>query len=745
MKKLEKSIELGGRKLTLSTGHVALQADGAVIATYGETVVLATVVASDIIEDKGYFPLTVEYMEKLYAGGRIKGSRWVKREGRPTDDEILTARLIDRSIRPLFPKDYKKDVQVIITVLSVDLENTPDVVASYAVSAALAISEIPWDGPVGLIKVGLIEKKLITNPIDAELKKSEMELLVASTQEAIIMIESASKEVAEKEIIKGISHAQSEAKKVNNLLSDFAKKVGVKKVKVEKPKRSLALEKKVKELTKGNISDLIKNMATKDEGYASYNANKDAVARSFEGEEVKEALYFFEELFKENVRKMILSGKRPDGRKHDDIRELSAEIGFLPRTHGSAIFQRGQTQALTITTLGAPSLEQSIETAVGEETKRYIHHYTMPPYSTGETGRIGYPSRREIGHGALAERALLPVIPDEGKFPYTILVVSEILSSNGSTSMASTCASSLSLMDAGVPLRAPVAGIAMGAVIESEKKFSVLTDIVGIEDNSGDMDFKIAGTKEGITALQLDVKTVNLTLSILESAFEKAAVARGKILKVMEAAIASPKPSVSKYAPKIKVINIPKDKIGELIGPGGKTIRGIIAETGAQVDVEEDGSVFISAITEGGLKSAIEKVEALVKEVMPDEIYDGVVKRIEPYGAFVEVLPGKEGLVHVSDMSLEYVEDPKRLVNLGSKVKVRVKEIDSMGRINLSMILDREKEREKRNSTRGRDFQRDTQRGFNPRGRDRNRNMHSERRSGPHFPTSRLLDKKDFS
>jgi len=705
MKKLEKSIELGGRKLTLSTGHVALQADGAVIATYGETVVLATVVASDIIEDKGYFPLTVEYMEKLYAGGRIKGSRWVKREGRPTDDEILTARLIDRSIRPLFPKDYKKDVQVIITVLSVDLENTPDVVASYAVSAALSISEIPWDGPVGLIKVGLIEKKLITNPIDAELKKSEMELLVASTQEAIIMIESASKEVAEKEIIKGISHAQSEAKKVNNLLSDFAKKVGVKKVKVEKPKRSLALEKKVKELTKGNISDLIK----------------------------------------ENVRKMILSGKRPDGRKHDDIRELSAEIGFLPRTHGSAIFQRGQTQALTITTLGAPSLEQSIETAVGEETKRYIHHYTMPPYSTGETGRIGYPSRREIGHGALAERALLPVIPDEGKFPYTILVVSEILSSNGSTSMASTCASSLSLMDAGVPLRAPVAGIAMGAVIESEKKFSVLTDIVGIEDNSGDMDFKIAGTKEGITALQLDVKTVNLTLSILESAFEKAAVARGKILKVMEAAIASPKPSVSKYAPKIKVINIPKDKIGELIGPGGKTIRGIIAETGAQVDVEEDGSVFISAITEGGLKSAIEKVEALVKEVMPDEIYDGVVKRIEPYGAFVEVLPGKEGLVHVSDMSLEYVEDPKRLVNLGSKVKVRVKEIDSMGRINLSMILDREKEREKRNSTRGRDFQRDTQRGFNPRGRDRNRNMHSERRSGPHFPTSRLLDKKDFS
>lgn len=744
MKKIEKSIELGGRTLTLSTGHVAAQASGAVIASYGETVVLATVVSAPIIEDKGYFPLTVEYMEKLYAGGKIKGSRWVKREGRPTDDEILTARLIDRTIRPLFPKDYKKEVQVIITVLSVDLQNTPDVVAGCCVSAALSISPIPWNGPVGMIKIGYLDSKLITNPTEAELKKSEMELIVSSTNEAVIMIEESSYEVSEKVIVSGITQAQNESKKVNKLISDFVKAAGVSKEKVDKPKKNLALEKKVKELTKGKITDLIKNMATKKEGYESYNAVRSAVADNFEGGEVKESIAFFEELFASGVREIILAGKRPDGRKLDEIRELSADIGVLPRTHGSAIFKRGETQALTITTLGAPSLEQFIETAVGEETKRYIHHYAMPPYSTGEVGRIGYPSRREIGHGALAERALLPVIPSKEEFPYTILVVSEILSSNGSTSMAATCGSSLSLMDAGVPIKSPVAGIAMGLIVESEKKFSVLTDIAGIEDVSGDMDFKIAGTKDGITALQLDVKTLNLSLPILKAAFAKAQDARSEILKVMNLRITKPKVTVSKYAPKIKVISIPQDKIGELIGPGGKTIRGIIAETGATVDVEEDGSVFISAMEGANLNAAVEKVEALVKEVMPDEIYEGEVKRIEQYGAFVEILPGKSGLVHVSDMSVDYVEDPKRLVALGDKIKVRVKELDDMGRINLSMILEKEKEREKRNARReGSDrFPRDRQRQFGQRDRGGTR---YERRSGPHFPTSRLLDKKDFS
>ncbi len=753
MKKVEKSIEIGGRKLTLSTGHVAAQADGAVIASYGETVVLATVVASSLKEDRGYFPLTVEYMEKLYAGGRIKGSRWVKREGRPSDDEILTARLIDRSIRPLFPKEYKnKDVQVIVTVLSVDLENTPDVIAGQAVSAALSISPIPWSGPIGMVKVGMLDKKLVTSPVKKQLEESEMELVVTCTKDAIVMVESSGKEVSEKDVVRGIAHAQKDAKKVIRLINDFAKAVVVKKESLEKPKKNISLEKKVKELTKGKVVELIKSMATKKEGYDDYYDVRDAVADSFEDEERKVAVSLYDELVRGEVRKMILSGKRPDGRKPDEVRELSAQVEILPRTHGSAIFNRGQTQVLTITTLGASSLEQLIESAVGEETKRYIHHYAMPPYSTGDTGRVGFPSRREIGHGALAERALLPVIPTEEQFPYTIRVVSETLSSNGSTSMAATCGSSLSLMDAGVPIKAPVSGIAMGLVIESDKKFTVLTDIVGLEDGSGDMDLKVAGTKNGITALQLDVKTLELTLPVLEEAFEQAKIARDKVLKAISVAIAKSRTNVSKHAPKIKVVKIPQDKIGEVIGPGGRTIKGIIAETGAQVDVEDDGSVSVSGMTEEELNTAVERIEAIVKEVEPEEIYEGEVKRVEPYGVFVEVLPGKEGLVHISDMSTEYVEDPKKLVNLGDKVKVRVKEVDERGRINLSMVLDKEKEREKRHLPRqqsdrfrqhGGRFQGNSRKSFNRMGRARP----DQRRkpSGPHFPTSRLLDKKDFS
>ncbi len=747
MKKIEKSIDLGGRKLILSTGHVAQKADGAVIATYGETVVLATVVAANIKEDRGYFPLGVEYMEKLYAGGKIKGSRWVKREGRPSDDEIITARLIDRSIRPLFPKDYMKDVQVIVTVLSVDLENTPDMVAGAAVSAALSISSIPWNGPVGMIKVGKLENKYVTNPQKSQLDKSDMELVVSSTKDSVVMIEAASNEVSEEDIVKGIAHAQSEAKKEIMLINDFAKVVGSKKQKIEKPKKNTTLEKKVKELAKEKIPGLIKDLATKNEGYDNYLNVRDAIAETFTDEEKKEAVSYFEELLKGEMRKMILSRKRPDGRKPDEIRELSAEVGVLPRTHGSAIFSRGQTQVLSIATLGASSLEQFIESAQGKETKRYFHHYTMPPYSIGETGRVGFPSRREIGHGALAEKALLPVIPSADEFPYTTRVVSETLSSNGSTSMAATCGSSLSLMDAGMPIKTTVAGIAMGLVIESEKKFTVLTDISGFEDGYGDMDFKVAGTQEGITALQLDVKTLNLTFPILKSALEEAKKARVEILKVMFKAIDKPRAKVSPHAPKIKVVKIPQEKIGEVIGPGGRVIRGIIEETGAQVDVDDDGSVNISAETEEELNAAVEKVEALVKEVEADEIYEGEVKRIQPYGAFVEILPGKDGLVHVSDMSSEYVNDPNEIVKIGDKVNVRVKEIDDMGRINLSMLLDK-KDEEKKNLRRksGERFDRNQGRQSSDRGR---RPMgyggRDRKSSGPHFPASRLLNKKDFS
>lgn len=729
MKKIEKSIDLGGRKLTITGGHVAGQATSAVMASYGETVVLVTVVASELREDIGYFPLHVEYRERLYAGGRIKGSRWVKREGRPSDDEILTARLVDRSVRPLFPKEYKKEVQIIITVLSLDGENSPDVVSAVATSAALTASSIPWQGPVGTVKVGMKDSKFIVNPPDSENQEPEMELVVSSTDENIVMIEAASQEVPEDKILEGISLAQKEIKKITKFVSGFAKEAGSQKEGLEKAKKDPSLERKVKQLTKDTLSKVVKNQI-------DYHEAKSALMDSLKEDGAK-GIKIFDELIRSEMREKTLSGKRPDGRKLDEVRELSAQVGILPRTHGSAIFQRGQTQALTVTTVGSSALEQLIESALGEETKRYIHHYSMPPYSLGETGRLGWPARREVGHGALAEKALLPVIPSEEEFPYTILLVSEILSSNGSTSMAAVCGSTLSLMDAGVPIKAPVVGIAMGLVIESEKKFVVLSDITGFEDGNGDMDFKVAGTEKGITALQLDVKTLQLTASILKEALEQAKKGRAEILKVILSAIDKPRSQVSVYAPKIKVIKIDQEKIGEVIGPGGRTIKEIIANTGAQVDVEDDGSVSISGPTEEEVAAAVERVEALTKEVKPGEIYEGEVKRIQPFGAFVEILPGKDGMVHISDMSQDFVKDPSELVSIGDKIKVRVKEIDNLGRINLSMLLDGDKERDKRGRRSDRRERRPDRRG----------RRSFDRRSGPHFPASRLLekDKKSFS
>jgi len=745
MKKHKVTIDLGGKKLDLTTGHVAAQASGAVIASYGETVVMATVVASPLKEDPGYFPLYVEYMERLYAGGRIKGSRWVKREGRPTDDQILVARLIDRSIRPLFPKDYKKNVQVIITVLSVDLENSPEVVACHAVSAAIAISEIPWKGPIGVVRVGHDGKSFITNPLVKEMDDSDLDLFVTATKDSIVMIESGSNQVPEDVILGGISHATKEAKKIISVIEKLSKKVGKDKEPVKKVSIDKSLQKKAKELSEKSINDLIKSLAKRRIGYSDYYEVKEVFIDSFEAEEKAVVGDLFDEFFKLKFRKTILAGKRPDGRKFDEIRNLSAEIEILPRTHGSAIFNRGETQVLSVATLGAASLEQLIETAEGEETKKYIHHYSMPPYSLGETGRVGYPSRREIGHGALAERALLPVIPSGEEFPYTIRVVSEILSSNGSTSMASTCGSTLSLMDAGVPIKSPVAGIAMGLIIEDEKKYKILTDIIGIEDGNGDMDFKVAGTDKGLTALQLDVKTLNLNIDILKEVLNKAKKARLEILKVMNKVISEPKISVSIHAPKIKVLKIPQEKIGEIIGPGGKTIRGIIAETQAQVDVEDDGSVNITAESKENLNKAVEKIELLTKELVAGEICEGEVKRMEQYGVFVEVLPGKEGLVHISDMAEDYVKDPSELVKMGDKVKVRVKGIDDFGRINLSMLLKGDKKKKKHNDSRDYKPFDKRKRRENFKGGEKQRRP--ARSSGPHFPASRLLnqEKKKFS
>lgn len=731
-------IEVGGKTLTLEHGRFAEQANSAILARYGDTMVLVTVVASPLKQDLGYFPLFVEYIERLYAGGKIKGSRWVKREGRPSDEDILSARLIDRSIRPLFPKDYKKEVQVIATILSVDGENDPAVLSMVAVSAALTTSDIPWQGPVGSLRVGAKNGTFFANPADSELDFSELDLVLTADKDAIFMIEAGALEVPEERILGALEFGQKEAQKIIKGINELSKKVGLTKEKVQKADDA-------------EIVSLINKKFGKqiDEFGAESGELIEAIKAEVAEDRTSLVAGAFEKVLRQRVREKILAGKRLDGRKNNEIREISGEVGVLPRTHGSAVFQRGQTQALTATTLGSPSLEQLIESAEGEETKRYMHHYSMPPFSVGETGRVGYPSRREIGHGALAERALLPVIPSEEKFPYTIRVVSEVMSSNGSTSMASTCGSTMSLMDAGVPITAPVSGIAMGAVIE-DKKIAVLSDISGMEDAYGDMDLKVAGTEKGVTVIQLDVKTPDLTLTVLEEAFAQAKKGRLFILGKMLEVISEPRPKISEYAPKITVVHVPVEKIGEVIGPGGRVIRKIMTETATTVDVEDDGSVTISGVTEEGVEAARSWVEGLVKEVVPGEIYEGEVKRIQPFGAFVEVLPGKEGLVHVSDMSEEFVKDPGDLVKIGDKVKVRVKEVN-LGRINLSMLLEGDKERrprseggrEQRGGYRGGFARGEDRRGREERGRREYRGRASsprERRGkAPHFPASRYM------
>lgn len=704
MKIISKSIDLNGKTLTLEVGRFASLANAAVLARYGDTMVLATVVAGPERPDLGYFPLTVEYIERLYAGGRIKGSRWVKREGRPSDEAILTARLVDRSIRPLFPKEFVNEIQVMITVLSVDMENDPDVLSIIATSAALSISDIPWNGPVAGVRVGFIQPKttgeenqlinkltLILNPISSEMVYSDLDLVISASSEAILMVEAGAKEVPEETVLQALDFGYNEIKKIIKVISDLVSEVGKKKMPVAGREINADLLVKIEKSAREKFEFLLDLASQGKVSENSLDEIKRDVVEEFKTAEVNktQVMEICEKVFKKITRKNIIEkGKRPDGRKADQIRPIEIQVGVLPRTHGSAMFKRGETQALTVVTLGAPSLRQYLEFATGEETKRYIHHYSMPPYSLGETGRVGFPSRREVGHGALAERALMPVIPDEDKFPYTIRVVSEIMTSNGSTSMASVCGSTLSLMDAGVPLKELVAGIAMGLIIgKSEKDYVILSDIIGFEDFFGDMDFKVAGTKNGITALQLDVKIAGLTLDIFKKAFQQAKIGRMFILDKMLAVLPEPRPQLSKYAPRVSILHIPVDAIGTLIGPGGKMIKKIIAETGATIDVEEDGSVNVTAVEPEAMKKAINWIESLTKEVKPGEIYEGIVKRIQPFGAFVEILPGKEGLVHVSQMASGFISDPEQVVKLGQKVKVRVVEIDNLGRLNLSMLF----------------------------------------------------------
>jgi polyribonucleotide nucleotidyltransferase len=690
---VKKSIEVGGRALSLEVGRFAEQASAAVLARYGDTMVLATVTASARETTLDYFPLSVEYVERLYAGGRIKGSRWVKREGRPSDDAVLAGRVIDRSIRPLFPKSYKHDVQVIITVLSVDGENDPDVMGLVATSAAIAISPIPWNGPVSGVRMGYVhadgdEGTLIVNPRISEQAMSDFDFVVASNKDRVMMLEGGFCETPEETVKEAVIMAKDANKKIIGMIEDLVKEVGKTKVNAPVATEAEELKAKIVKDYKKEMESAFAKKAEKefggDEVIALAKTIAEVYGKDYTQKAIEEAL---DTLFKKQVRDNILTReKRFDGRKIDEIRPLSADVGILPRTHGSAVFARGQTQVLTVATLGTPSLEQLIESPTGEEAKRYIHHYSMPPYSVGETGRVGTPSRREVGHGALAERALLSVIPSEEEFPYTIRLVSEVMSSNGSTSMASTCGSTLALMDAGVPIKEPVAGISIGLMCD-KKKFILLTDIMGIEDFAGDMDFKVAGTKNGITAIQLDMKIDGLTDEIIEGTFERAKAARMKILEKMLSVIAAPRKSLSQYAPKVQVVKIPVEKIGEVIGPGGKMIRNIIATTGATVDVEDDGSVMISGVDQVAVQKAVDWVTGLTREVVVDEEFEGEVKRILPFGAFVEILPGKEGMVHVSQMSTGYVNKPEEVVKIGQKVHVRVMEVDDMHRINLSMLF----------------------------------------------------------
>lgn len=730
-KVIKKELELAGKKLSLETGELATKANGSVLATYGETVVLATVVSQKASQDVDYFPLSVEYEEKLYAGGKISTSRFIKRETRPTETAVLTSRLIDRSIRPLFPKDYQAEVQVIITVLSIDAENNPDVLSLVATSAALTISDIPWNGPLAGIRIGKDDGKLIINPTNEQVETSNFELVVSSSKNEIVMIEAEGKEVDEKTVSEGFVLALKEGKQIITLIEELQKEAGKPKQKYESQKLDPAKEKKIKDYIENNIKGEFKGKAIHDEGWFQDTVKllDEEFSKDDENISSKVVANILEDEVAQFLRDEILINKtRPDGRKPDDIREITTKVEVLPRTHGSALFQRGETQALSIVTLGSPALEQLIEGMEGEETKRYMHHYNFPPFSVGEARRRGAPGRREIGHGALAEKAVRPVIPPSEVFPYTIRVVSEILSSAGSTSQAAVSGSTLALMDAGVPIKEPVAGISIGLITDKKdkSKYVTIVDIAYQEDAQGDMDFKVAGTKNGITAIQMDIKLDGVPISILEEALEKAKRARLQILEKILNTIPKSRDMVSKHAPVVILIKIDPSKIGEVIGSGGRIINKIIAETGAAIDITDDGTVTISSKNREACKKAADWVEGIVKEFQPGEEYVGKVRRILNFGAMIEIMPGKEGLVHISQLAPYRVEKVEDVVKLGQEVKVRVSEIDDQGRVNLSMLFgeDIDKKRENSRESQGRSFDRgrggDQDRGRFPRGGKRN-------------------------
>jgi len=677
---------IGGRVLTMETGKLAGQADGAVLVRYGDTVVLVTACATEQPrEGIDFFPLTIDYEERLYAAGKIPGS-FFRREGRPTTEAVLAARLTDRPLRPLFPKGFRNDVQIVVTVLSADQENSPDVLGTIGASTAVCISSIPFGGPVSAVHVGYVEGEYVVMPTFSQLKDSEIDLTVSSTGEAVMMVEAGATGVSEELILGAIRAGHEANQEIVALQNEIIRDVGKEKTPVTKPELGEAVRNEVAKFLEGKLEEIVAAVNREERDRSLGERREELLERLGETYAAEQILAAFDERVKLQIRGSILEkGVRPDGRGLKEIRPISAEVGILPRTHGSGLFTRGQTQALTIATLGSASEEQRLDTLSPEDTKRFLHHYNFPPFSVGEVRRMGSPSRRDIGHGALAERAIEPVIPAEDEFPYTIRLVTEVLSSNGSTSMASVCGSTLALMDAGVPIKGPVAGIAMGLIKGDDGNYKILTDIAGLEDAMGDMDFKVAGTAGGITALQMDIKVKGITPEIMGEALEQAREARLEILGKMHETIAESRQELSRYAPRMYRIKIPQAKIGTVIGPGGRVIRSIIEETKCTIDVEDDGTVFIGSISEEAANRAMEIIQGLTKEVEVGQIFTGKVTRITNFGAFVELTPGgKEGLVRISELADYRVPSVEDVVKLGDEIMVQVIEIDSMGRVNLS-------------------------------------------------------------
>ncbi len=679
-------MQVGGRSFIVENGKMAKQANGAVLVRYGDTVVLVAVTASaEPREGVDFFPLTVDYEEKMYAVGKIPGG-FIKREGRPSNQAILCARLIDRPIRPLFPKGFRNDVQVIATVLSVEQDNPPDIAAMIGASCALTVSDIPFNGPIAGVRVGRVNGEFVINPTVEQREISDLNLTIAGSADAVMMVEAGANELPEEVILEAILFGHEEIKKIVEFQNQMAAACGKEKRQVKLFQAPEALENGIREYAGARLDAAVRNpdKLDRDANIAEINAETMEHFLVEYPDQAKEIAQILHDLEKNIVRKMITHEKiRPDGRAVDEVRPVSCEIDILPRTHGTGLFTRGQTQILTVTTLGSLSDEQVIDGLGTEKSKRYIHQYNFPGYSVGEARPARGPGRREIGHGALAERALVPVIPSEEEFPYTLRLVSEVLESNGSSSMGSVCGSTLSLMAAGVPIKRPVSGVAMGLVKDGDS-YTILTDIQGMEDALGDMDFKVAGTEVGVTAIQMDIKIAGITREILSKALEQAKRGRAFILGKMMETISTPRTELSPYAPRVTTIHINVDKIRNVIGPGGKVIKKIIEDTNTQIDIEEDGTIYISAVNVEDSAKAIAIIEDLVREVEVGGVYKGKVTRIMNFGAFVEVLPGKEGLCHISQLAKERVEKVEDVVNVGDEFEVKVTEIDRQGRINLS-------------------------------------------------------------